>query len=71
MDMDRRSDFDKRWKSMEKQGNRIRLMAWFVTAFTIALMAAMLVGSIYVLAHPEMFGRFASRVMAGYEERQP
>lgn len=61
------SDFDNRWKQMEKRGNLIRRLAMTWIAIVFLLVLSGIGGGVYVLTHPELIGQFVARVVSGLE----
>jgi hypothetical protein len=61
------NDFDKRRDEIRRSGDRIRRVAWVIMVLSWVVMAAIAVGGIYLLLHPEVIGEFVGRIIAGFE----
>jgi hypothetical protein len=61
-------DFDKRWREMERRGDRIRRVAAAVMLLTWFGFGACIVGGVYLALHPETIGNYAGRIVSGFEE---
>jgi len=61
------TDFYRRWGQMQKRGDRIRRTAGVIMILTWVLMGATALGGVYLTTHPELIGKFAGRVVAGFK----
>lgn len=60
-------DFDKRWREMQRRGDRIRRVAAAVMLLSWVGFGAFIVGGVYLALHPEEIGVYASRIVSGFE----
>lgn len=61
-------DFDKRWREMQRRGDRVRRVAAAIMMLSWVAMGACVVGGVYLALHPEAIGNYAGRVVSGFED---